>query len=158
MDKSQHEFMAWLKNYDLPLYDVLRLQLKYAAKQDQLGALAPDQAGPEQPGFFAKISSGFGRAIGGITDSLSKLVPQYNAYKVDQSIIKAQIDRANRGLPPLIVQQSTNNRPIPVQIRSSVANYAKKSATSFFSKYSAVIPVVLGAGLLWVITTKKKGR
>lgn len=103
---ARMEFLRWLARHD-PL--VFRTAVKVAEKQgvkvEGLGSFVPDNTGMALPGTVTPTSGGSTSTVDAIVAAVEKVIPALaTAYSTDR-VLKAQLELAKMGQPPLQTAQ-----------------------------------------------------
>ena len=163
--QAQQQFLTWFQSYDAPMYEVLMEQLKpgQTISLPSLGAVEDDVT----PSFFDKIASGFTSAINAASKTYATIMPVYQAQRVSQAEYKLQITRARAGLAPKPTRPPANPLPVPKAKKKAIRKIAltaqRKAIVdarqpAYLRNVGMMLPIVAGGALLWMLTTKKKGR
>lgn len=138
VDNATHNralFLVWLRTNFPDLY---------RQAMDEGGGLS---------GIFDSIDSAFSNLVKNVTDSLPSLANTYAQYRNQEQLIKANAQRAQQGLPPLVYQ---NGQLVPMTGGTySEADYTLAQSAGFST--GSVIMIAVGIGLV-VLLLSQRGR
>lgn len=159
MKQSQKAFLNWLKKYDPTLHAVFIRKLKLANVASGLSAIEVDEN--QSTGLFDKVANSFSSAFDKITTALASGMETYNKFRVEKSVIDTQLNRAKANLMPKKTVVAVNPAPTAedAQLIKKVAEKSLALSPQFDIQGSLIksLPVLIGAGILWGMTSKKKG-
>lgn len=134
---SNREFIAWLKARDPFLYAV-------AARAEQLKN--------EKPNLSGLAGFDFASFVKTATDTIKDVAPKLMEYKAQLKVLRTNVSRAERDLPPLDVASYTSvlpqynpNNPTPEQQRL-IDSMAMQSVQKTDGSDSMLPIILLGAG------------
>lgn len=111
------------------------------------------QEGGGLNGIFDSIGSAFNNLVKNVTDSLPSLANTYAQYRNQEQLIKANSQRAQQGLPPLVYQ---NGQLVPMTGGTySESDYTLAQSAGFST--GSVVMIAVGIGLV-VLLLNQRGR
>ncbi len=163
---EQKKFVNWIKKYDNPLYEAAKIQADRSVYNSMqgLGGPAADEITVKpvkEQSWFEKFSDGLAKGLDTASKTLSKGLKDYTSYRVNREEIKHQVQRVKQGLPPNPTTPAPNPLPKVAPQEKIVivrAAQAMEKPQKLQAGLTASLPLIIGGGILWALTTKKKGQ
>jgi len=134
LTENQKEFVEWMQENAPNTYGLAVLE---ATDATQLNGLNADQQSTQSKGWFENF-----------TDSIKKIAPALMQFKTQKKIMRTQLRRAERGLPPLDTSALAPTLRIQPELPPEVYRDIKK--------YVLPAAVGIGAILFGLMLSRKK--
>ena len=135
----------WIEKRDPFLFETL---VKRYQMQQQMNGLG-----------FSFSDFNFADFASNITDAVKSVAPALVQYKAQSKILKAQLERAKQGQPPLDAAAYTPTVKVAAEVtpemEAAATRVAQKSIQSGFGEMQKLLPIV-GIGLAAVLLLKKR--
>lgn len=137
---AQLKFLDWLKRYNPDVYAVAMSEAQ-SGGNNELGALGQPWALPE---LTAPATATAGAGWEGLATSLTNVLPALVTGYTQIELYKAQMKRAEKGLPPLPTESIAPTVRVQAEVSQDLMNNIQKM----------VVPIGIGIGILFLMSRK----
>ena len=131
--QSRLAFLKWMKSYSPIGYKKLMLSLEREGLSDATSG-----------GFWANI-----------TDTFQKILPTITQSVAQAKIFRAQMKRAERGMPPLKTAEYAPTMRIQANIGAETRNAIMSETGGMLKTYMLPGMLILGGGLLYMMLRRR---